>query len=230
MTVTPKKPRCRSASTGARAWSEPCRPPRPGWHIPATDEDTVALVRRLACHYDDTTIAQILSRQGRKTATGLRFTRERVNALRQRRGIPAAPPPSQGADNGAMIMSLTEATRELGVADRTLYRWLHDGFIYGFQLTPGGPWHIRVDDEPRARIVPELPPGWVGLTQAAAMLGVARQTVLDLVKRGELEAIHVNRGRRSGLAIEIPNTAQQRGRLFNSKSIEPDARTAIRSR
>ena len=94
-------------------------PPRPGWHIPTTHEDTVALVRRLACHYDDRTIAQILSRQGRQTATGLRFTRERVSALRQSRGIPAAPPPSPRAEN-AVIMSLTEARRVLGVADRTL--------------------------------------------------------------------------------------------------------------
>jgi DNA invertase Pin-like site-specific DNA recombinase len=189
--------------------------PRPGWHIPTTHEDTVALVRRLARHYDDRTIAQILSRQGRQTATGLRFTRERVSALRQSRGIPAAPPPSPGAENGAVIMSLTEARRELGVADRTLYRWLHDGFIHGFQLTPGGPWHIRVDDALRAKIVPEIPPGWVGLTEAAAMLGVARQTVLDRVKRGELRAIHVSRGRRSGLAIEIPDTKQRGGRLFS---------------
>jgi hypothetical protein len=189
-------------------------PPRRGWHIPATDEDTVALVRRLACHYHDSEIARILSRQGRKTATGRSFSRERVNALRQSRGIPAAPLPSPRADDGAVIMSLTEARRELGVSDVTLYRWLRDGFIAGFQLTPGGPWHIRVDDHLRAKIVPELTPGWVGLNEAAQILGVARQTVLDRVRRGQLQAIHVNRGRRSGLAIEIPN-AEQRARLFN---------------
>jgi transposase len=170
--------------------------------------------RRLACHFNDTEIARILSRQGRKTAKGLRFTRERVNALRQSRGIPAAPPPSPHGDDGAVIMSLTEARRELGVSDATLYRWLRDGFIAGLQLTPGGACHIRVDDELRAKIVPELPPGWVGLKAAAQMLGVARQTVLDRVKRGELRAIHVNRGRRSGRAIEIPNREQQNGRLF----------------
>jgi DNA invertase Pin-like site-specific DNA recombinase len=189
-------------------------PPRRGWHIPATDEDTVALVRRLACHYNDSEIARILSRQGRKTATGLSFSRERVNALRQSRGIPTAPPPSPRADDSAQIMSLTEARGELGVSDVTLYRWLRDGFIAGFQLTPGGPWHIRVDAELRAKIVPELPSGWVRLNEAAQILGVARQTVLDRVSRGELQAIHVNRGRRSGLAIEIPN-AEQCARLFN---------------
>jgi DNA invertase Pin-like site-specific DNA recombinase len=190
-------------------------PPRPGWHIPATDEDTVELVRRLARHYNDTEIARILSRQGRETAKGLRFTRERVNALRQSRGIPAAPPPSPDTDDNAVIMSLTEAIRELGVSDGTLYRWLREGFIEGVQLTPGGPWHISVDDQLRAKITPELPEGWVRLNEAARALGVARQTVLDRVKRGELHAIHVNRGRRRGLAIEIPASEPQSGRLFD---------------
>ena len=190
-------------------------PPRRGWHIPATDEDTVELIRRLACHYNDSEIARILSRQGRTTAKGLGFTRERVNALRQGRGIPAAPPPSRQLADGAQIMSLTEARHELGIGDTTLYRWLHDGFIAGFQLTPGGPWHIAVDDELRAKIVPELPPGWVRLAEAARILGVARQTVLDRVKRGELQAIHVSRGRRSGLAIEIPASEPQSASLFD---------------
>ena len=199
---------------GGACLERPVPPPRRGWHIPATDEDTVELVRRLACHYNDSEIARILSRQGRKTATGRSFSRERVNALRQSRGIPAAPPPRRD-DDGAVIMSLTEARRELGISDVTLYRWLRDGFIAGFQLTPGGPWHLRVDDELRSKIVPELPPGWVGLKEAAAMLGVARQTVLARIRRGELQAIHVNRGRRCGLAIEIPNSEQLRGRLFN---------------
>ena len=55
------------------------------------------------------------------------------------------------------------------------------------------------------------PPGFLGLAEAANALGVARQTVLDRVRRGELNAVHVNRGRRKGLAIEIPAPPQ---RLF----------------
>ena len=43
-----------------------------------TDEDTVALVRRLAVHYPDTVIAGILNRQGRRTAKGHRFEGNRV--------------------------------------------------------------------------------------------------------------------------------------------------------
>ena len=35
------------------------------------------------------------------------------------------------------------------------------------------------------------------------MLGVSRQTVLQRVKRGELEAVHVMRGRKKGLRIKV---------------------------
>jgi hypothetical protein len=41
--------------------------------IVRTDEDTIALVRRLATHYPDGMVAGILNRQGRKTAYGHRF-------------------------------------------------------------------------------------------------------------------------------------------------------------
>jgi DNA invertase Pin-like site-specific DNA recombinase len=188
-------------------------PPRTG-NVRATDEDTVELIRRLACHYNDTRIAQILSRQGRTTATALRFTRERVKDLRHKHRIPAAPSPTADANDDATIMSLGEAERALGVSSVTLYRWLRQGFIAGTQLTPGGPWHLRVDDELRAKIVPDVPAGWVGLKEAARALGVARQTVLDRIRRGELRAVHVKRGRRSGLAIEIATTQDQCATLF----------------
>ena len=39
-----------------------------------TDEDTIDLLRRLAVHYPDATIAGILNRQHRRTARGLSFT------------------------------------------------------------------------------------------------------------------------------------------------------------
>jgi excisionase family DNA binding protein len=85
----------------------------------------------------------------------------------------------------------------------TLYRWLADGFIVGEQLTVGGPWHIRLTDELRARLAPAAPEGWVGLDQAAKALGVARQTVLHRVQRGELRAVQVTEGKRKGLRIEV---------------------------
>ena len=57
-----------------------------------TDEDTVALMRRLAVHYDDATIAGILNRQGRRSATGERFTAQIVSSLRGYWKIPRHQP------------------------------------------------------------------------------------------------------------------------------------------
>lgn len=175
-----------------------------GKHFRTADEDTVDLVRRLAERYDDRTIAAILSKQGRRTGTDLPFTQTRVKSLRNSRGIPKYQPPAvTSAGDDAAVVSITKAERVLGVSRVTLYRWMHDGFIDGEQLTPGGPWHIRITDELRSRIVPDVPNGWVGLEQAAKALGVARQTVLHKVQRGELEAVHVNQGRRKGLRINV---------------------------
>jgi Recombinase/Recombinase zinc beta ribbon domain len=176
-----------------------------GKHFRTTDEDTVGLVRRLAARYDDKTIAAVLSKQGRRTGTGLPFTKTRVKSLRDSRHIPAYQPPEHIApkSNDGLVLSITAAEKELGVNRTTLYRWLANGFIEGEQLTPAGPWHIRITDELRARIAPEVPEGWVNLDQAVRRLGIARQTVLQKVQRGELRAVHVNRGMRKGLRIDL---------------------------
>jgi excisionase family DNA binding protein len=176
-----------------------------GGHFRATDEGTVELVRRLAAHYDDTTIALILSRQHRRTGTGLPFTKSRVHSLRVSRGIPAYQPAENVAPDGddAVVVTVAEAERLLGVSKVTIYRWLRDGFMTGEQLTAGAPWRIRIDQSVRDRVVPAVPDGWVGLDEASNILGVARQTVLHKVQRGELLAVHVNRGQRKGLRIKV---------------------------
>jgi len=46
-----------------------------------THEETVALIRRLAVHYADDVVAGVLNRQSRVTATGMRFTANRVSSL-----------------------------------------------------------------------------------------------------------------------------------------------------
>jgi predicted DNA-binding transcriptional regulator AlpA len=178
-----------------------------GGHTRTTSEDTVQLVRRLARHYDDKTIALILAKQRRRTGTGLTWTKARVKALRISRGIPAFhPPPPHTAGTGEQdvpVVTIAEAERILQVSKGTLYRWLRDGFITGEQLTPGAPWRIRIDQQLRDRIQPAVPSGWLPLDQAAQVLGVARQTVLHKVQHGELAAVHVNRGRRKGLRIQV---------------------------
>ena len=181
-----------------------------------TAEETVELVRRLAAHYPDAVIAGIINRQGRRTATGLRFTTNRVCSLRTHWDIPRFEPltePPQGD-----LVSVREAARILDVSPSTLHRCVNDGFIAGEQLTPGAPWRIRMTDELRSRFVEQPPVGYVPMVDAMRILGVSRQTVLQRVKRGELQAVHVSRGRRKGLRIKVPDALPG---LFEDQTIRP---------
>lgn len=168
-----------------------------------TEEDTIALLERLAAHYPDAMIAGILNRQGRRSATGERFTAQIVGGLRRYRNIPRHEPGDSRPDGE--LLPVARAAEALGVAPSTLHRWLGAGFIAGEQDTPCAPWRIRVNEELRALFVEDAPEGFVPIVDAMRTLGVSRQTVLQRVKRGELEALHVRCGRRKGLRIRVPS-------------------------
>ena len=168
---------------------------------PRTDEDTISLLRRLAALYPDEVIAGIFNRQGRKTATGERFTANQVGSLRRYRGIPRFQPSAE-PPTGELV-SIRKAAQILGMNTSSIHRWLADGFIAGEQVTPGAPWQIRITDELRARIVQQAPSEYLPMLETTMKLGVSRQTVLQRVKRGELEAVLVRQGRRKGLRIKV---------------------------
>ena len=110
--------------------------------------------------------------------------------------------------------------RSCDVSKVTLYRWLRDGFIIGEQLTPGAPWRIRIDQQLRDRIRPEVPEGWLSLDEAASR---PRQwpgrRCCTRSNAANCSAVHVNRGRRKGLRIQVK--PEQAG-LFDT----PDERNA----
>ena len=166
-----------------------------------TDEDTVALVRRLAVHYPDAVIAGILNRQGRTTAYGHRFEVNRVKSLRQHWKIPSFEPKADAADGA--LLNIRHAAAALGVAPSTIHRLLNDGIIAGEQVTPGAPWRIRLTDDIKARFNADVGKDFLPMREAKRALGVSRQTVLHRVKRGELEAVHVMRGKQKGLRIKV---------------------------
>lgn len=180
---------------------------------PKTDEDIISLLPRLAALYPDEVIAGILNRQGRRTASGERFTANQVGSLRRYRRIPRFQPPT--VPPKGELATIRKAAQILGVNTSTIHRWLNDGFIAGEQVTPGAPWQIRITDEIRARFVEQTPPGYLPMLETTLKLGVSRQTVLQRVKRGELEAVLVTRGRRKGLRIKI---LDQRPALFDTHS------------
>jgi excisionase family DNA binding protein len=169
-----------------------------GW---STDEGVVATIRQLAPSLDDAAIADRLNRQGHATAMGLAFTSRHVKHLRVTREI-AHHSAHVGGDDTAGMVDMTRAQSMLGVSRATLHRWLSEGFIVGHQ-DESGRWMLRVDEDVRVRVVGEIPEGWVKLDEAAKRLGVARQTVLDRIRRGELEAVQIQQGKRQALAIRV---------------------------
>jgi len=108
---------------------------------PRTDEDTISLLRRLAALYPDEVIAGILNRQGRKTATGERFTTNQVGSLRRYRNIARFQPPAEPP--AGELVSIRKAAQILGMNTSSIHRWLADGFIAGEQVTPGA-WLLHI--------------------------------------------------------------------------------------
>jgi DNA invertase Pin-like site-specific DNA recombinase len=168
-----------------------------------TDEETLDLVRRLATLYPDTVIAGILNRQGRTTARGHRFEANRVASLRTHWRIPCFQRTPEVADGE--VMTIAAAAAVLNIAPSTLHRWLNDGLIAGEQVTPGAPWRIRITDELKARFTEAAGEGFITMQEATRALGVTRQTVLQRVKRGEIEAAHVTKGGKTGLRLKLPD-------------------------
>jgi DNA invertase Pin-like site-specific DNA recombinase len=121
-----------------------------------TDDDTLALVRRLAVDHPDREIAAILARQGRLTGAGNPFTVHRVRSLRNHHDIPRATIHTE-ARPGEQYLTVQAAAAELGVSIASVHRWLREGFITGRQLTPGAAWQILITPELRERACQTAP-------------------------------------------------------------------------
>jgi hypothetical protein len=173
-----------------------------------TDEDTIALVRRLAGHYPDGVIAGILNRQGRRTAYGHRFEASHVGNLRRHWDIPCFEPGAKEPDSE--LLTVKKAAVALGIAPSTIHRIIGGesthawrAMAYSFDQCFGG----SVQGRSRRQLPTHA--------EAMRMLGVSRQTVLQRVKRRELEAVHIVRGKQKGLRIKMIDRQPQ---LFSATS------------
>ena len=100
-----------------------------------------------------------------------------------------------------------------GPGAASMMRWTYWWLVWN----PEGDNHTRralaicFTDELKARFNAEVAEGFLPMREAIRALGVSRQTVLQRVKRGELEAVHVTRGRQKGLRIKV---IARQGELF----------------
>lgn len=176
---------------------------RTGAHRYVTSEEVVALLRQLAPHYTNEQIAFMLNSKRLQTATGKSFNTARVAWLRSHFGLPSADPSSLPDSTDPTWMSVPQAAQALSVSGDTIRRWAREGSLESRQVMPQAPWRIHVTEAVRARMMPDAPPGWVGLETAAKALGRAKQTILHWVHSGKLRSVQVRSGKRRGLRIEV---------------------------
>lgn len=188
-------------------------PKIPTWN--ATAVDVVNLVRELATRHTDEQIARILIRKRIKSAkNGLPFNAHRVANLRLNHGIECY---RKSNDRGVPTYTVNEAARIFEVGPQTIYLWLRRGILKGDQLTSAAPWAVYVSAEDKSRLTAaDSPEGWLPLREATSRLGVSKQTVVNWVKEGKLRYVHVTRGRRPGLRIDVASaTCAVQQRLFS---------------
>src|SRR5207253_446457 len=146
-----------------------------GGHRYVTSEHVNELVRHVAPYYTDEQIAFMLNAKHLRTARGNSFTATRVGHVRRTLGLAAGNPATLPDANDATWMSVNQAAQVLAVSPDTIRRWAREGSLEANQIMAQAPWRIHVTHEVIARVVPDAPPGWVGLEAAAKALGRAKQ-------------------------------------------------------
>jgi excisionase family DNA binding protein len=174
-----------------------------GGHRYVTSDQVNELIRQVAPYYADEQIAFMLNMKHLRTGHGNSFTAARVGHVRRGLGLPTADPARLPDSNDPTWISVKQAAKVLGVSPDTIRRWAREGSLEANQVMPQAPWRIHVTDEVVARMVPDAPNGWVGLTAAAKALGRAKQTILHWVHSGKLRSVQVRSGKRKGLRIEL---------------------------
>ncbi len=120
-----------------------------------TSMEDLEVVRVLAVRYGDDEIARVLTKLGRRTATGRRWNESRVRATRK--GYQIAGQRRSRLD--PEILSLARAAKHAGVSDTAIRRLVDAGILENRQRVPWAPWEIRradLDSSPVREILTEL--------------------------------------------------------------------------
>ena len=127
--------------------------PMSGAVVHKTAIEDVDLIARMAQRYGDDQIARVLSKLGRHTGKGNRWTQARVATVRRKHHIaaPAAIDPD--------ILNLAQAEKHSGISDTALMRLIRANLLPVQQVAPYAPLEIKrmdLDNEPVASIIKHL--------------------------------------------------------------------------
>ena len=129
--------------------------PQSGAVAHKTALEDIELITQMARRYRDDEIARVLSKLGRRTGKGKRWSQSRVAYVRKKYAID--PPDEETRDDG--ILNLAQATQYSGVSDTTLMKLIRENILAAGQLAPYAPLEIRradLDSEPVLGILKRL--------------------------------------------------------------------------
>ena len=129
--------------------------PQSGAVAHKTALEDLELITRMARRYRDDEIARVLSKLGRRTGKGNRWTLSRVAYVRKRYEID--PPDESKRDTD--ILTLANASKYSGVSDTTLLRLIKENILPAEQIAPYAPLEIKctdLDSEPVSGILKRL--------------------------------------------------------------------------
>jgi len=116
--------------------------PRTGEHRNRAPEQASALIREMATQWSDTDIAATLNRMGLKTGQGNTWNAMRVGSYRLKHDVPAY----KSAVKDGQYLTMTAATKQLGVSSYLLRRLIESGVLPARQVVKDAPWQIRAVD------------------------------------------------------------------------------------
>ncbi len=129
--------------------------PQSGAVAHKTALEDIELITRMAHRYRDDEIARVLSKLGRRTGKGKRWSQTRVAYVRKRYDID--PPDETTRDDG--ILNLAQATHYRGVSDTMLLKLINENILAAEQIAPYAPLEIKhtdLDSEPVFGILKRL--------------------------------------------------------------------------
>ena len=116
--------------------------PQSGAVAHKTALEDLELITRMACRYRDDEIARVLSKLGRRTGKGKRWTQSRVAYVRRKYAID----PLDEATRDTDILTLAQATKHSGVSDTTLMKLIKEDILPAAQIAPYAPLEIKRAD------------------------------------------------------------------------------------
>lgn len=128
--------------------------PLPANQAHKTAGEDLELIKAMSTRYSDSEIAMVLSKLGRKTGKGNRWTKSSVAIIRKRHGIKSAP-----VHRDDDILNLAQAKEYCGVSDSTLMRLINANILPAEQVVPFAPYEIKqsdLDSEPVSTILKTL--------------------------------------------------------------------------